>query len=558
MQALITSPGGSTIQSHIHIFNGANLRSIAGDLLMQRWVYQRKKDPAQPVNRALYDCLHQAILDGGLPASARLPPSRDLASELQLSRNTVIHAYEQLQTEGYLRTLTGSGTFVADDVPDHVLWTKTGTQSRAIAASAKSPRIEFSARGSQLVKNASASPVQWGAFVPGVPDVTEFPYRKFAQISARLWRKPAPQLLSYSSGGGHAELKSALAAHLSLARSVHCDPDQLVITEGIHQAVDLIARLLAAPQDRVWVEEPGYWGIRSVLIMNGLCVEAVPVDGEGLAPAARHHRRPPKLIFVTPSHQYPLGSVMSLRRRLALLEYASQHSSWIVEDDYDSEFRFSGHPIPSLQGLVHEAPVIYVGTFSKTLYPGLRIAYMVLPKGLVASFSTAHSELYREGHLLTQVALAEFIKAGYYAAHIRRMRLIYASRRAALIALIEKWLGPGWLHPNDSNAGLHLVMSLPDWMSDVEVARAALERGVVVRPLSRYYAGKSPESGLLLGFACLNEQQMQGPFSILVECLQTQQASRPPRPSAPTPRDKAVSLPPAIKLATKPRARGTQ
>lgn len=555
-RSLITPPGGPTIESHIQIFHGANLRSIAGDLLLQRWAYQRKTDSAQPVNRALYDCLRQAILDGGLPASARLPPSRDLASELQLSRNTVMHAYEQLQAEGYLRTLTGSGTFVADDVPDNVLWTRTGARSRAMAANEKPPRIELSARASQLVKDASASPIQWGAFVPGVPDVTEFPYRKFAKISARLWRNPAPQLLSYSSGGGHAELKSALAAHLGMARSVHCDPDQLVITEGIHQAVDLIARLLGAPQDKVWVEEPGYWGIRNVLIMNGLRVEAVPVDDEGLAPEARHHRRPPKLIFVTPSHQYPLGSVMSLRRRLALLEYASQYSSWIVEDDYDSEFRFAGHPIPSLQGLVPEAPVIYVGTFSKTLYPGLRIAYMVLPKGLVASFSTAHSELYREGHLLTQVALAEFIKAGYYAAHIRRMRLIYASRRAALIALIEKWLGPGWLHPNDSNAGLHLVMSLPDWMSDVAVARAALQRGVVVRPLSRYYAGKSPESGLLLGFACLTEQQMQGPFSILVECLQAQQAIRSMPPSAPTPPGKAFGLLPAFKLVEKPRARG--
>lgn len=555
MQALITSSGGPTIQSHTHIFNGANLRSIAGDFLIPRWIYQRRINSVQPVNRALYDCLRQAILDGGLPASVRLPPSRDLASELQLSRNTVMHAYEQLQAEGYLRTLTGSGTFVADVVPDHVLWTKTSTPTRVATPIEKSPRIEFSERGSQLVKNASASPVQWGAFVPGVPDVTEFPYRKFAQISARLWRKPAPHLLSYSSGGGHAELKSALAAHLSLARSVHCDPDQLVITEGIHQAVDLIARLLAAPQDKVWVEEPGYWGIRSVLLMNSLRVEAVPVDMEGLAPKARQHRSPPKLIFVTPSHQYPLGSVMSLRRRLALLEYASQHSSWIIEDDYDSEFRFSGHPIPSLQGLVQEAPVIYVGTFSKTLYPGLRIAYMVLPKGLVASFCTAHSELYREGHLLTQVALAEFIKAGYYAAHIRRMRLIYASRRAALIALIEKWLGPGWLHPNDSNAGLHLVMSLPKWMSDVEVARAALERGVVVRPLSRYYAGKSPESGLLLGFACLNEQQMQEPFSILVECLQAQHSMRSAPPPAKAPRAKQVILPHTLKLATTPRAR---
>ena len=495
---------------------------MAGDLLMQRWVNLRGANGGQRVNRALYDCLRQAILDGSLPATSRLPPSRDLAGELGLSRNTVMHAYEQLLAEGYLRTLTGSGTFVADVVPDNVLWTRTGAASRQTTHSRQPPAIQLSARGRELVRSASASPIQWGAFVPGVPDVTEFPYRKFAQISAKLGSALSPELLSYSSGGGHPELKRALAIHLAQTRAVICDPDQLVIVEGVHQAVDLIARLLGDPGDRVWVEEPGYWGIRSVLVMNGMRLEAVPVDEEGLAPQGRAQKHPPKLIFVTPSHQYPLGPVMSLSRRLALLEYASKHSSWIVEDDYDSEFRFSGHPIPSLQGLVPDAPVIYIGTFSKTLYPGMRIAYMVLPKGLAARFATAHSELYREGHLLTQATLAEFIRSGYYAAHIRRMRLIYASRRAALIALVEKWLGPGWLHPMDSNAGLHLVLSLPKWMSDVEVAACALERGVVVRPLSRYYVGRSAESGLLLGFACLTEQQMQAPFAILAECLRAQ------------------------------------
>lgn len=499
--------------------------------MVQRWSELRKAGAQKSINRVLYDCLRQCILDGSLPASSRLPPSRDLANELRLSRNTVMHAYEQLLAEGYLRTLTGSGTFVADVVPDKVLWIKAGVPSPPYTGDAQARPVELSGRGRDLVKDASASTIQWGAFVPGVPDVTEFPYRKFAQISARLWRKPPPELLTYSSGGGHPELRNELAIHLRQARSVNCDPDQIVITEGVHQAVDLVARLLGDPQDKVWVEEPGYWGIRSVLAINGLRVEAIPVDDEGMAPAAQHHQHPPKLIFVTPSHQYPLGSVMSLRRRLALLDYASQHSSWIVEDDYDSEFRFSGHPIPSLQGLMPDAPVIYIGTFSKTLYPGMRIAYMVLPKGLASSFSMAQSELYREGHLLTQATLAEFIKAGYYAAHIRRMRLIYASRRAALITLIEKWLGPGWLHPNDTNAGLHLVLSLPYGMNDVEVARAALDRGVAVRPLSRYYAGRPLESGLLLGFACLNEQEMLAPFAILVECLRTQNAVKAARSS---------------------------
>lgn len=489
---------------------------------MQRWAALRQAEPEQPVNRALYDGLRQAILDGSLPASSRLPASRDLAGSLQISRNTVMHAYEQLLAEGYLRALTGSGTFVADVLPEQVLWARSVA---AAGASGPSSAARLSARGYALVADALASPVQWGAFVPGVPDVTEFPHRKFEQIATRWRRKPPPQWLSYASDGGHPELRSALAWHLRQARSVQCDPDQILITEGVHQAVDLAARLLADPQDRVWVEEPGYWGIRSILTMNSLHIEGIPVDEEGLAPQARHRAEPPQLICVTPSHQYPLGSVMSLRRRLALLEDARQHGSWIIEDDYDSEFRFSGHPIPSLQGLLADAPVIYIGTFSKTLYPGLRIAYMVLPKALASAFRTAHAELYREGHLITQATLAEFIREGHYAAHIRRMRLIYAARRTALIALVEKWLGPDWLHPHDSNAGLHLVLSLPQGMNDVAVAREALSCGVAVRPLSRYYAGRTRASGLLLGFACVAEQDMRAPFEQLVRCLR-QQAPR--------------------------------
>lgn len=528
MDALITRRSGPTIQYHIRILDGTNLRSITGDLLRQRWVSARSEMPRPSANRALYDCLRQAILDGCLPASSRVPPSRDLSAELELSRNTVMHAYGQLLAEGYFRTVTGSGTFVTDVVPDHVLWTNATVESRHDGRVEPQHKNHLSGRGRELVDDASVSTVQWGAFVPGVPDVNEFPFKKFSQIAAKLWRKPRPELLSYSSGGGHPQLKNELAIHLRQARSVICEPNQILITEGVHQAVDLIARLLADPLDRVWVEEPGYWGIRSVLAINGLCVEPVPVDEEGLAPQAQQHSPPPKLIFVTPSHQYPLGAVMSLRRRLALVDYASQHSSWIIEDDYDSEFRFSGHPIPSLQGLVPDAPVIYIGTFSKTLYPGMRLAYVVIPKGLVSSFSTAHSELYREGHLMSQATLAEFLRAGHYAAHIRRMRLIYASRRAALIALVDKWLGPGWLHPYDSNAGLHLVLSLPNWMNDVVVAKEAQGRGVAVRPLSLYYAGNSTESGLLLGFACLSEREMLEPFKILADCLREQHAKKHP------------------------------
>jgi GntR family transcriptional regulator/MocR family aminotransferase len=487
--------------------------------MLQRWNAARVANPGRAINRTLYECLREAILDGALGAGTRLPASRELASELGASRNSVTHAYEQLLAEGYLRALTGSGTYVAEELPEQVLWSRRAGPSRESSTAQQGGLRGLSRRGQALVEGALASHVQWGAFMPGVPDVRLFPQKLFSQLAARVQRKAPPEWLSYATGGGHPPLREALATHLRHVRSVECAPEQILITEGVHQAVDLVSRVLADEGDRAWMEEPGYWGIRSILAMNGVRVQGVPVDSEGLKVPRNADLKPPRLIFVTPSHQYPLGSVMSLPRRLALLDYARRHGSWIVEDDYDSEFRFSGHPIPSLQGLAPTGPVIYIGTFSKTLYPGLRVAYMVLPASLVEAFRKAHSELYREGHLLTQATLAEFICEGHYAAHIRRMRLVYAARRSALTALTDTWLGRDWLHPDESNAGLHLVLSLPDDMNDVKVAQRAFDKGVLVRPLSRYYSGSKSARGLLLGFACVAEEDMLAPFERLVECL---------------------------------------
>lgn len=472
----------------------------------------------KPLNRGLYACIRGAILDGSLAPATRLPPQRDLADELGLSRNTVMFAYEQLLAEGYLRARTGSGTFVADTAPERYL------NAIAAAASDSGPRETpgLSPRGRRLLANASASPTQWGAFMPGVPDLRRFPHRRYAQIAARLWRQPPPEWLSYGHGGGLPALREAIAAHLRVARSVRCDAEQVLITEGIHQAIDLVVRLLGSPGDGAWVEEPSYWGIRGVLQVSDIGMVPMPVDDEGLTlpePGEGRDRAPPRFIFVTPSHQYPMGAVMSLKRRRALLELARQHGSWIVEDDYDSEFRFSGQPIPSLQGMEPDAPVIYIGTFSKTLYPGLRMGYMVLPRELADAFQTAHADLYRAGHLMTQATVAEFMQAGDYAAHIRRMRPLYARRRAALSALIERYLGPGALNAQGSNAGLHLVLRLPDDADDVAVTAAARARGIVVRPLSKYYLGKSVRKGLLLGYACVPEEDIGPAFDILLGCL---------------------------------------
>ncbi|WP_092006129.1 PLP-dependent aminotransferase family protein [Polaromonas sp. OV174] len=494
------------------------MRSICGDLLLQRLGPDGAAALGKPLNRGLYECLRSAIQDGSLAPATRLPPSRDLAAELGLSRNTVMYAYEQLLAEGYVHARTGSGTFVAATAPESYL----NATAAAAAEQRPSAMSGLSPRGLLLLANASASPRQWGAFMPGVPDVTRFPHRRYAQIAARLWRRPPPEWLSYGHGGGLPALREAVANHLRVARSVRCDADQVLITEGIHQAIDLVVKLLGSSGEQAWVEEPSYWGIRGILQVSDMRVVPMPVDEEGLMlpnGEAGRDAPAPRFVFVTPSHQYPLGAVMSLKRRRALLEFAHRNGSWIVEDDYDSEFRFSGQPIPSLQGLEPDAPVIYVGTFSKTLYPGLRMGYLVLPRALAGAFQTAHSDIYRSGHLMTQATIAEFMQAGDYAAHIRRMRLLYAKRRAILAGLVERYLGPAALHEHGSNAGLHLVLRLPDDSDDVAIAEAARQRGIIVRPLSRYFIGSSVQRGLLLGYACVPEEAIAPAFELLLGCL---------------------------------------
>lgn len=487
------------------------MKSVVADLLLLRL----DDLPDGPMNQRLYSALREAILEGRVAAGTRLPASRDLAAELSIARNTVVYVYSQLQAEGYIRGQQGSGTFVTDTLPDTYL--ASGRRIRQTVSESSGPIL--SARGTEIVSGVSASPHQWGAFMPGLPDVTEFPHKKFARIVSNVWRNPAPELLSYSYGGGLLALRKTLAHHLAVTRSVDCDPEQILITEGSHQSIDLATRLLGTPGDVAWIENPGYWGARSVLSVNGIRIEPQPVDEDGMCLPA-DVQTPPRFILVTPSHQYPLGAVMSMARRRQLLALARRYSSWIIEDDYDSEFRFTGRPIPSLQGLEPDAPVIYLGTFSKTMFPGLRLGYVVLPRALTKAFQAAHAELYREGHLMTHAAVAAFMAEGHYASHVRRMRVLYGRRRAMLVNIIERRLGHEWLHRYSSDAGLHLVLNLPTSMSDQQVVQAIHERGVLTRPLSRYYGGdSSPRQGLLLGYACVPEQHIARKFEVVLDCL---------------------------------------
>lgn len=488
------------------------MRSLHADLLLQRL----QLTTGGQLRLRVCQCLRTAIADGSIPPGSRLPATRDLARELGVSRNTVLYAYEQLQAEGYLQAKTGSGTSVAEILPDSYLMATTGQPGRPHRYVEE---VELSRRGSKLMGYANASPHQWGAFVPGVPDVREFPHALFSSIQRRINRDPLHHHLTYSHQGGSYELQQELVEYLRVTRSVQCEVDQILITEGTHQGIDLIAKMLCDPEDRVWFEEPGYWGARNILRINGADILPVRVDQHGMVPLAGGKGPPPKLIFVTPSHQYPLGAVMSLPRRKQLLALAREQGSWIIEDDYDSEFRFAGNPIPALQGLEPDAPVIYLGTFSKTLYPALRIGYMVLPKPLAAAMKLACAELYRGGHFLIQTALAQFMREGHYNAHIRRMRLLYGRRRAYLVSLITRYLGPEFLHAYDHDAGLHLVLVLPKGCDDVKIAAHALRRGVSVRPLSQYFMHRQSMRGLLLGFACVEESAMLPAFNVLRESL---------------------------------------
>lgn len=487
------------------------MRSLLTDLLMQRLA----KQTSGTLNKRLYDTLRQAILARAITPGSRLPSSRDLAQQLSLSRNTVLATYEQLLAEGYIETRPGSGTFVTEQLPDGNMESVPDAQE----GSSHSATPTLSQRGMHLLGYAGASTRQWGAFMPGIPDIASFPHDLWRRTQTRLMRRMKPEQLSYSPMGGSPELQLALTEYLRVARSVECTPEQVLITEGTHQGMDLLAKMLCNPGDTAWIEDPCYWGMRNVLTINGLRVTPIDVDDQGMAPPETlYPGRIPRLICVTPSHQYPLGAVMSLARRQRLLALAQEHNSWIVEDDYDSEFRFSGNPVPALQGLNRNAPVIYIGTFSKTLYPGLRVSYMVLPPQLAQELKVAHAELYRGGHWLTQSTLSEFIREGHYAAHIRRMRLLYARRRALLTQLIETHLGSEFVGDR-SNAGLHMLLKLPAHIDDVLLSSHILRHGVMVKPLSSYYLRPTVERGLLLGYASVEESDIVRAFDVVVACL---------------------------------------
>ncbi|WP_415834555.1 PLP-dependent aminotransferase family protein [Kerstersia similis] len=490
---------------------------LLSDYLLQYLDYD-KLSPRGPLNRQIYDLLRQAILKGMWPPNMRMPSTRALADELKLSRNTVLHAFEQLLAEGYLISRAGSGTYLSDTLPGHV-------PDRLLVAGETRPAPDpgLSRRGLLVLKDAAIVESPSGAFALGVSDTDHFPHAAWARMIGRHWRYCRCDKLNYAHHGGYYPLRQAVAEHLRLSRSVNCTPEQVIITTSIQQSIALVSQMLADTGDRVWVEEPGYRPARSLLQAQGLELVPVPVDAEGLTLQGELMLHPPHLIYVTPSHQFPLGMVMSLARRRRLLEYVRQHDAWVLEDDYDSEFRFEGRVLASLQGLDEHGRVIYMGSLSKTLFPGIRTGYVVLPEAIAAQCADGYAELFRDGQLVQQAALAEFISQGMYAAHIRRMRQLYARKQTLLRAAIAKRLGQGW-PVSAHEAGLHLVLHLPADCrpgTDQDIVLQARRQGLVARALSSHYAGSSiPSQGLLLGYAGVQESQIVPAFERLARIIE--------------------------------------
>ncbi|MCS0581119.1 PLP-dependent aminotransferase family protein [Massilia pinisoli] len=458
-----------------------------------------ERDSATPLFRQLYVHLKTAILDGRIGAGVRLPATRTLCGLLRVSRQTVLAAYEQLMAEGYLTGTVGKGTFVSASLP-------AGACARADAVA---PMVRpLSARGELIAGGMArvlhhAGPLR--AFRPSMPGLDLFPFDVWRRLEARHWRHSTSQL-GYAAAAGHAPLRELLCAYLKASRGVQCAPDQIVITSGSQQALYLLAQLLLAPGDAMWIESPGYQGAVAPFTVAGARVCPVPVDAEGMDVAYAARRYPDaRLAFATPSHQLPLGVTMSLRRRLELLRWAEANRAWIVEDDYDSEYRHTGPPLASLQSLDRAGCVIYVGTLSKVLFPALRLGYVVAPPALAAALARAKAVVDRHSPIVPQATLADFIAGGHFARHIRRTRDAYGERRQALIDALDARLGSR-VRQGPSDAGLDLCVHFTEPLAEEAVAQHARDLGVDVRTLGYYTnpqagADCAIAPGLLLGFS---------------------------------------------------------
>lgn len=455
-----------------------------------------------PLFLQIYDGLRALILGGQLASGTRLPSTRALAATLGVARITVANAYDELAVEGYLEANVGAGTYISTSLPDDLLDALLADRG-ATPAPSRAPRP--SRRGEVIL----AAPVtnvlparRPRAFRPGAAALELFPVADWRRIVARAWRvTPQHELLGYGPSTGYQPLREAIATHLVSARAVRCEPEQVIVVNGSQQGLDLAVRVLLDPGNEVWVENPSRMGAKAALLAAGALPVPIPVDAEGIdVEAGVLTGRDARMAVVTPSHQYPLGVTLSLPRRLALLDWAKRTGAWILEDDYNSEYRYAGRPLPALQGLDSSENVIYLGTFSRSMFPALRLGYLVVPPSLIDVFAAGRALLDRHSSTAHQVALAEFIDGGHLARHLRRMRTEYAARQAALVEAANSKLAD-LVELESAEAGMHLVGWLHPGLGDREAEAAAAAVGVDVLALSHYTVGPPQRGGLLFGYA---------------------------------------------------------
>ena len=454
------------------------------------------REARQPLHSQIYNAYREAILNGNFLSGQQVPSSRSLAAELGISRIPVLEAYAQLIAEGYFEARAGSGTYVSSSLPQQngARAENKSSSGRARARNVAGHIAGLPGRGSQRWLSGS------GAFSVGQLGFDHFPFRAWVRILTRHCRKVHANSMNYGDPMGSREFRETIAAYVRTARAVRCDARQIMVVNGSQNALDICARVLVDPGSPVWVEDPGYMLLHSTLVLAGCRLVPVTVDDEGMNIAAGMRAcRKAKAAWVTPSHQYPLGVTMSASRRLELLEWADAAGGWIVEDDYDSEYRYDSMPIASLQGLDDKSRVVYIGTFSKTLFPSLRLGYMVLPIDLVDQFTAVRRAIDVCPPLLYQAVLTDFIREGYYARHLRKMRLLYAERRKALVQSIEREFGSRVEISGDA-AGMHLAILVPDAWNDQQIAQRAAQQKLWIWPLSPAYLGKKRRQGFVLGF----------------------------------------------------------
>lgn len=481
-----------------------------------------QRNTAVPMHRQIYSQVRDMILDGTLLPGMRLQSTRSLAEELSVARNTVLLAFEQLYAEGFLDSGERSSITVARDLPTHLL---ASTGARTVPDAQAFRRSDL---GQALVRHERTDWRELSEFSSALPDQKAFPYAIWSRLYRRIWGNPPPSLIRNRDPLGYLPLRVALAAHLRATRGLNCDAEQIMITTGTANSLDLISRLFLNRGDAVWVEEPGFLEARFVLMANAARLVPVPVDERGIDVAAGIRLEPQaRMAVVSPSHQFPLGSVLSLQRRLELLDWATRSDAWILEDDYDSEFRYAGPSVAALQSLDRTGRVFYMGTFSKCLLPNLRLAYVVVPAPVADYVAAGRARLDSHTSFQAQPVLSAFIDEGHLATHLRRMRKLYASRQRALRAAVERHFA-GWIEASGDSIGIHLIghftAQMSERMSDTEACALAAGAGIVINPLSRYYLEPPKRNGFIFGYAGMSATAIQSRLAQLAAVLLGDQA----------------------------------